>query len=221
MDQDTFLSRVRESLGRGKTLAPAEPPPAFDESIARLVRHDQDVVTHFASMASSLGMKVYRMPAGDAGPRLEALLRELNVKTAAVGFARLPQGDAMLGAVRRAGVAVIDHSPPRGFDAQYDVDCGITDAVAALAESGTLIVESGPRQSRGLSLLPPIHIALLPAALILPDMIDYWRTQQGKPALDLPSSIAFISGPSKTADIEGELIVGVHGPGQVHVMILE
>jgi L-lactate dehydrogenase complex protein LldG len=104
---------------------------------------------------------------------------------------------------------------------QFTLDAGITDVHAAVAETGTLICCSGPGHSRGLSLIPPIHIAIVRAADILPDMLDYFASRRGQKSPQLPSSQAFITGPSKTADIEGELIVGVHGPGRVYVVVVE
>jgi L-lactate dehydrogenase complex protein LldG len=52
-------------------------------------------------------------------------------------------------------------------------------------------------------------------------MIDYWARLKGIPHTDLPSNMVFITGPSKTADIEGELVTGVHGPEAVHILLIE
>src|SRR5690606_18699946 len=96
-----------------------------------------------------------------------------------------------------------------------------TDVHAAIAETGSLVCCSDGGHSRGLSLIPPVHIAIVRKSDILPDMFDFWpRYAQSQPD-ELPSSIAFITGPSKTADIEGVLITGVHGPGRVFVLVVE
>ena len=88
--------------------------------------------------------------------------------------------------------------------------------VAAIAETGTLVIASDMRRSRGTFLIPPIHIAVIFESHILPDMIDLW------PRLAvLHTAFTLITGPSKTADIEGILITGVHGPKAVHVIVLE
>ena len=107
------------------------------------------------------------------------------------------------------------------LDAQFDVDCGITGVHAALAETGTLVLYSDAHHSRGLSLVPPLHIAIVYRRDILPDMLDHWARLRGIPGSDLPSNMVFITGPSKTADIEGELVTGVHGPEAVHIMLVE
>ncbi len=109
----------------------------------------------------------------------------------------------------------------QGLEPYYDTDAGISDVHAALAETGTLICCSGRSHPRGTSLVPPYHLALVRRSDILPDMIDYWARLKGIPGRDLPSSQAFITGPSKTADIEGILITGVHGPGRVDIVLID
>ena len=105
---------------------------------------------------------------------------------------------------------VVGHSEGdlRQFAATADV--GISGADAALAETGTVVVSSGPGCSRLTSLMPPVHIALVPAACLTSDLFT-WMAEQKPP---LPASVTLISGPSKTADIEQTMAVGVHGPGR-------
>ena len=92
-------------------------------------------------------------------------------------------------------------------------DVGLTGAEAGLAETGTLALTSGPGKSRMVSLLPPVHIALLPTSSLVADIFS-WH-----PPEDLPANLFFISGPSKTADIEQTLSVGVHGPKRFMVVL--
>jgi L-lactate dehydrogenase complex protein LldG len=94
-------------------------------------------------------------------------------------------------------------------------DVGLSGAVAALAETGTLIVQSGPGQSRLATLLPPVHIALLSAEHLLPDLFAWTQARQSAP----PANVTLISGPSKTADIEQTLSIGVHGPKRFVVVL--
>ncbi len=94
-------------------------------------------------------------------------------------------------------------------------DVGVSSARAALAETGTVVVESGPGRSRLVTLLPPVHIVLLPAGRLLADLFA-WVEQQERP---LPANVTLISGPSKTADIEQTLEIGVHGPRRLVVIV--
>ena len=94
---------------------------------------------------------------------------------------------------------------------------------AAIAESGTLLVLSGPGRGRLASLLPPIHIAILPADRIvrsLPDAFGLLAARYGSAFVQERSNITLISGPSRTADIEQSLTLGVHGPKELHVVIV-
>jgi L-lactate dehydrogenase complex protein LldG len=133
----------------------------------------------------------------------------------------LPQALGLKESLRRKGVQVVEWADTPGLASQFDTDAGITDVHAALAETGTLVCSTDAGHSRGLSLVPPVHVAIVRRSDIVPDMLDLWARSRGIAAAELPSSIALITGPSKTADIEGELVVGVHGPGEVHVILVE
>ena len=91
---------------------------------------------------------------------------------------------------------------------------------AGLADTGSIIVDSGSGRSRTASLLPPAHIALLPVSELYPDL-PTWMALQGGDLLTKTANLTIISGPSKTADIELNLVLGVHGPGEVHVILLD
>ena len=96
---------------------------------------------------------------------------------------------------------------------------GITGVHLALAETGTLMLLSGPRTPAATSLLPETHIAVVPQSRIVKAMEEAWaltRQQRG----ELPRAVNFVSGPSRTADIEGQLQLGAHGPYRVHVIVV-
>ncbi|MCK4342315.1 MAG: LUD domain-containing protein [Phycisphaerae bacterium] len=107
----------------------------------------------------------------------------------------------------------------RDDETLFNADAAITGVLAAIAETGTFVCASGASSARGSSLIPPVHIALLSAAQIVGDLFDYF--DQLDPKDGLPANVNLITGPSKTADIEGILVTGVHGPGAVHVVLLE
>jgi L-lactate dehydrogenase complex protein LldG len=96
---------------------------------------------------------------------------------------------------------------------------GITGTYCALAENGTLMLLSGQDTHAATSLLPDNHIAIVPASRIVRAMEDGWdllRSEHGR----LPRQVNFVSGPSRTADIEMTLVMGAHGPFRVHVVIV-
>jgi L-lactate dehydrogenase complex protein LldG len=94
---------------------------------------------------------------------------------------------------------------------------GITAVDYALADSGTLCVLAGKSQPRTASLLPPIHVAILRPEQILRGLDDLFALLPA--GRDLSSAVTLITGPSRTADIELTLVVGVHGPQQLHVIL--
>ncbi len=96
-------------------------------------------------------------------------------------------------------------------------DAGLSSADAALAETGSVILSSGPAQSRMATLLPPIHIVLLPTSRLTSDIFTWTQARQET----IPANITLISGPSKTADIEQTMAVGVHGPKRFVVIVYE
>ena len=96
----------------------------------------------------------------------------------------------------------------REFAATADV--GLSVATAALAETGTVVVAAGPDASRLTGLLPPVHIVLAPVTHLSTDLFTWTALRPDV----LPSSVTLISGPSKTADIEQTMAIGVHGPGR-------
>ncbi len=104
-------------------------------------------------------------------------------------------------------------------DACATAEFGINTADFALADTGSLVFLSESRESRLISLLPPRHIAIVAKRKILSGL-DELFTIAPKPAAK-SSSFVIVTGPSRTADIEMRLVRGVHGPGEIHVIIVE
>ncbi|WP_303785572.1 lactate utilization protein C [Azovibrio restrictus] len=98
------------------------------------------------------------------------------------------------------------------------IDAGLTLAECAIADTGTLVILSSPEQPRSLSLVPPIHICLLDATRLYPDMPTALKQEQWSAAM--PTNLIFVSGPSKTADIQQTLAYGAHGPKALVVILV-
>ncbi len=99
-------------------------------------------------------------------------------------------------------------------------DMGITSVTFAIAETGSLVMMSQAGRERLASLLPPVHVAIVERAQILPDLFDLFAEIERVGYENLPSNLAFITGPSKTGDVEFTLTTGVHGPGKWHVIVV-
>jgi L-lactate dehydrogenase complex protein LldG len=218
LTREAFLARISAALGRRTAAAPPE-APLVDESIARLTRRDADLAALFAENACATGMTVHPVGSVGVGDHLVSLASSLGLRTVAVG------GSPVLASATRslaaAGVTMVS---PQGssFEGLYEVDAGLTDVQAAIAETGSLVCTSGPDHRRGLSLVPPVHLAIVRRSDIVPDLIDYFAVlaEQGAGG-GLPGNIVLITGPSKTADIEGVLVTGVHGPREVHILLID
>jgi L-lactate dehydrogenase complex protein LldG len=103
-------------------------------------------------------------------------------------------------------------------DLVHRIDAGITWASAGIAETGSLVLWPTVREPRLMSLLPPIHIALVEEESIRDNLAELMAAQGW--AMRMPTNIVVVSGPSKTADIEQTLAFGVHGPKELIVLVI-
>jgi L-lactate utilization protein LutC len=100
-------------------------------------------------------------------------------------------------------------------------DIGLSTAEWAIAETGTLVLEGGPGKGRTVTLLPPTYVALMPVERILRTVPEAIEKYAGGEAGGLPANVCFHTGPSRSGDIEMSLFVGMHGPGDVHVVLVD
>lgn len=101
-----------------------------------------------------------------------------------------------------------------------DDPVGVTGCVCAIAETGTLMCASAPDTPSATSLLPETHVAVVPASRIVPGMEEAWAMARAQWGSRLPRAINFISGPSRTGDIEMSIVLGAHGPYRVHIVVV-
>ena len=101
----------------------------------------------------------------------------------------------------------------------FKCDIGVTGAQWAIAETGTLALESDVERHRLASLVPPVHVAIVEEKRLRQTLLEVLQAidEQGR---DLSRTITFITGPSRTSDIELTLAIGVHGPAELHVIVL-
>ncbi len=121
--------------------------------------------------------------------------------------------------LEEAGTEVVvwrDLENPRGIASRADI--GLTTAEWAIAETGSLVLAGGPGKGRSVTLLPPVHVAVVPADRVLSTVPEAIRKYSDG---EVPANLCFHTGPSRTGDIEMTLSIGVHGPGEVHVLLVE
>ncbi len=121
--------------------------------------------------------------------------------------------------LREAGVEVVLWRDLEDFrEVTEKADIGLSTAEWAIADTGSLVLTSGPGKGRTVTLLPPTYVAVVPADRVLrtvPEAIEKYAGAGG-----LPANVVFHTGPSRSGDIEMEIFVGMHGPGDVHVLLV-
>lgn len=227
--RDQILNKLRsarrvfeDAPPRPKTYLPVSPPVGeelhFKEALLERFRHELELLRAESFVVD-----------GDAAARdlILGLLEEHQTKRiAAWHFAHIPV-EHLYTAVEQAGYTV---HYPRIHDSEFraatldrleSATVGLTGVDAAAATTGTLIVSTGEGKSRIPTILPPVHIAVLTMDQLLPRVEDWLKQERHTPSsvIHHSANICFISGPSRTADIEKQLVLGVHGPGRLQVII--
>lgn len=240
-DRTTFLARVKEAL---RVAAPPDDGAArrvaeyrfqVDAMRQRVASQWGELWARFAKELEAVGGQGHRAAdAGEAAATIATLASRRGAKKivtwdlAAIGFG------AVADRLRGEGFDVQNASPPRAEVAEpavrarlraalAEADLGITGADCAVAETGSLLLISGEGRGRLVSLLPRVHVALVRPESLVPAMRDLGALlevehREGR-AADA-SCLNFITGPSRSADIEFVLARGVHGPGEIHVILV-
>ena len=124
------------------------------------------------------------------------------------------------GPLNEAGIEVVVWRELADFrEVASKADIGLSTAAWAIAETGTLVLEGGPGMGRTVTLLPPTYVAVVPVGRILRTVPEAIEKYAGG-AEGLPDNVCFHTGPSRSGDIEMALFVGMHGPGDVHVVLV-
>lgn len=210
MSRDYILHRVRTALGRSAGQPPAAPPPVR----IRLPEVDREArIASFRRRLEALAGKTYR-----AGTPQEACQRVASVLSgrSAVASNAPYLAECSIPSLPSVSSGIRDREELRARCAV--IDAGITSADFALADTGTLVMLSSADEARLISLLPPAHIAVVPADRVLSGL-DELFSRLPDPA-EASSSMVLITGPSRTADIEQILVRGVHGPGEITVVVV-
>ena len=211
--RERILGSIRTALGR------AGPVPERDAAAERerLQAHpvgprpmlDWDPVARFCERAKLLSSTVDAVPGWpDVPAAVSTYLNAQRLPLQGVVWPDLPRCDwagagLAMEARRAAGTDLV----------------GITGCFCAIAETGTLLCLSGAGTPPSTSLLPETHIALVPCSRIVKTMEDAWALVRSE-RVHMPRAANFISGPSRTADIEQTLVLGAHGPYRVHDVLV-
>lgn len=209
MERSRFLARVRARL-------PRERPPAVvlpDDWGVSI----EDRVARFEEEVTAAGGTFHGCPPEEVESVVAGLLAAFDRPKVLVAEEQ-PVPRRLQAMVERAGGHAV-RWPHGGRREAESADVGVTGALWGVAETGSIVVSSAPPGGRAPSLLPPVHVAFLDGRALLSDTAALWsRVASMAPR---PSNLVVVTGPSKSADIGNELIVGVHGPGELHVVLVE
>jgi L-lactate utilization protein LutC len=219
-DDRGVIERVRRALGRTAPLATPPVPPAIEEPVTRLVYSDLGLPELFAKRAADLKMLVTPVYPEELIPQLTKFLLERYCKRVVLANSKLLDGLSVVEALREAGFDARRWGEIT-LDELYDFDCGITDVHYAVAESGSLVIRTSADHGRGLSLVPMFHVAVVEPKNFLPDLVDLFDKLAVEARETPGTNYVIISGPSKTADIEMNVVTGVHGPNVVQAFVLQ
>jgi L-lactate dehydrogenase complex protein LldG len=213
--RERILHRVRAALGRSMPLTAAQSAPLQDYLAAHRTgpqprMQQEDLAARFRAHALRASTTVEEVETLAAVPG--AVARYLAAEGLPPSAVVWPELDAL--GWQGAGLTIAS----RKANAQDAV--GITGCFCALAETGTLLQLSASSRPASTSLLPGTHIAVLPASRIVATMEDAWDLLR-RECDALPRAANFISGPSRTADIEQTLVLGAHGPCRVHIVLVQ
>jgi L-lactate dehydrogenase complex protein LldG len=207
-----ILGRIRSAQGHAQA-SPAREAQAQDYVARHPIAHGpaigDDVLAHFEAQAQRMSSTTQRVETlADVPAAVAGYLSAHGLAARAVCWKTLAELDW-----GSAGVAV-EARAPTGDDL-----VGLTGAFAAIAETGTLMLLSGPDTPASTHLLPETHVAVVPASRVVryyEDAFERVRAEHGKP----PRAMNLVSGPSRTGDIEQTIVLGAHGPYRVHIVIV-
>ncbi|KRW96336.1 lactate utilization protein [Paracoccus sp. MKU1] len=207
--RDRILSAIRATLGPGKPPAQiaAEAVALLDPADTARPRLAAPALPDaFALKATALGTSIDRVAGMAELP--QAMARYLSAHGLPPSFAMQPAPE--LAALDWQGLA-----PHPGVAADEPAALGL--ALYGIAESGSLVVHSGPENPILMAFLPLHHVVVLREATLLPHLEDYAARLS---AQAIPRNAILITGPSGTTDIEGSYVRGAHGPGFLHVILI-
>lgn len=216
MSRERMLKRIRAALRETAVQEASPAAGATGAAVGAPILPPQQAIENpvalFVDRARQLGVNVQVVASMDeAAGRAAAWCAERGMHRAAVWH--VPELIPLLSRLRTGGVEVLPPDAP--LQALAAADVGITGADWGIAETATLVLGSAPAQPRMASLLPPVHLAILRADRIIPDLPALFARPD-----PMPSALTFITGPSRSADIGLVPVLGAHGPTTVAVLLI-
>ena len=196
---EPFDAAWSEHHGHAAISAPVVDPAFSRDELIENFRNNLELLgAQFALVSSETA----------ASEHVNAVIDKLGAKRIAISDSALVKR-----LVDESAIEFVENAPASFL---FDGDLGVTSAQWAIAETGTLVLESEKESHRLTSLIPPVHLCVLTASNVRQTMGEILELA-GK---DLSKTMTFITGASRTSDIELTLAIGVHGPGELHVIVI-
>jgi len=216
VEREAFLSRV----GRATLTSLLPDSPSVPAELPEM--EPVDVIAQFRVNAQVANAVVHGPVSRHGVPRTVASIAAGHGARRFMSWDDLPV-PGVGSALSATGMERLGHETPVSGRLEHNLgflhaEVGVTGALAGLAESGSIVLSHGPGRPRMASLIPEIHIALLDVSTIARTMA-HWAHENPHSAANT-TNLVFVTGPSRTGDIELELNLGVHGPRHVHVVMM-
>jgi L-lactate dehydrogenase complex protein LldG len=214
-DREAFLRKVREAVVEGNRAGGS--PSLEPRGSVGYQGASPDPVARFVQELTAAGGKGHVVPGRAAAvDAVMEMVRGCGARRVLLGRGAFLDSLGLAEELRRANIELAAEDR-EGF---FAADLAVSGVDYLVAETGSVVLVSRPDQPRSLSLLPPVHVAVAERSQVLPDLFDLFAAGRW-PAQELPSGLTLITGPSKTGDIELRLVTGVHGPGAIHVVLVD
>ena len=218
------LAAVRAALEREAKNSVDHVPASLNLDATPAVRRTE-LVSQFADELERVnGHFMGAMTSDEACQKILTLIREMRPRSVAVGEAVTLNLAPILKGLPRSGVELVrcgrssDDERRALLERLARCDLAVVEAHYAIAATGTLVVVATPERPASLTLLPPTNVLLVDAARVLPDMAEVVKALG--PGTIMEHRVAFITGPSRTADIEKMIVLGVHGPKDLYAAVV-
>jgi len=219
-DSSAILARIREALRLSAPAPSVEAPPDAQSRrrwLPLVGPGYEEQVGSFAAQAAVLKAEFFRFPSLEAArEQLAVWAREEKWERIATHAHSLTDG--LLG-----GSAVPRFEVAAGYDKQELEKCpvGVTACEALVAQTGSVLISAASAGGRALSILPPHHIVVATREQVVPDLTAAFARAREIYGARIPAFLSFITGPSRTGDIERILVLGAHGPKRLSIFLIE
>lgn len=214
--REDIISSIRRNLAKSKPFDAVHDEYRHVDGIANPALPPEELtdvrkfLDNFTASADMLGIHIeVASDEREAAVLIESVIDRTGAKKIAVSNSQLVSEVTEI-------IETVEFTRNASIDFLFDSDLGITSAQWAIAETGTLVLEAESEDHRLISLVPPVHLCLLEASKIrqtLGEILELTGSNLGH-------AITFVTGASRTSDIELTLAIGVHGPGELHIIIL-